>query len=163
MIPSTTRASRAYSNDGYTVTALARLTQQSFPTNKTLNTGPLAPSPPSEYCSEHDTSRKKLHSGLYLPFTHTYPSVRFHLEDNRRNVSTYRGDDFRFLVRFFSKGTYFIKLRERRVFMLRFADVHQTRMWPRTSRLWGNGAEDVFSFYSAVATTHSLIFNSLLN
>lgn len=43
MIPSTTRASHAYSNDGYTVTALARLTQQSFPTNKTLNTGPLAP------------------------------------------------------------------------------------------------------------------------
>lgn len=41
MIPSTTRAPRAYSNDGCTVTARARLTPQSFPTNKTLNTGPL--------------------------------------------------------------------------------------------------------------------------
>lgn len=43
MIPSTTRASHAYSNDGCTVTAWARLTLQSFPTNKTLNTGPLTP------------------------------------------------------------------------------------------------------------------------
>lgn len=43
MIPTTTRAPHAYSNDGCTVTASARLTLQSFPTNKTLNTEPLAP------------------------------------------------------------------------------------------------------------------------
>lgn len=43
MIPSTTRASHAYSNDGCSVTAQTGLTLQSFPTNKTLNTGPPAP------------------------------------------------------------------------------------------------------------------------
>lgn len=85
MIPSTTRASRAYSNDGYSVTAPARLTQQSFSTNKTLNTGPLGPLL-SEYCSERGTSGKKLHSGLYLLFTHTYPSVSIHLEENSKKV-----------------------------------------------------------------------------
>lgn len=110
MIPSTTRASHAYSNDGCTVTAPARLTQQSFPTNKTLNTGPGAPLL-SQYSSEHDTSGKNLLSGLYLLFTHTYPSVRIHLEDNSKkqavNVSTSRGT---ILDLTFSKTTYCIIL-----------------------------------------------------
>lgn len=79
MIPSTTRASHAYSNDGYTVTAPARLTQQSFPTNKTLNTGP-----PASLLSRN--TAVKLRSGLYLLFTHTHPSVRIYLEDNSKNV-----------------------------------------------------------------------------
>lgn len=70
MIPSTTRAPHAYSNDWCTVTARARLTLQSFPTNKTLNTGPLPLSSPSECCNELHTSRKKLHSELYLFFTY---------------------------------------------------------------------------------------------
>lgn len=60
MIPSTTRASRASSNDGYTVTAPARLTQQSFPTNQTLNTGPLGPLLSQNTASEHHTSGKEI-------------------------------------------------------------------------------------------------------
>lgn len=89
MIPSTTRAPHAYSNDGCTVTARARLTLQSFPTNKTLNTGPLPLSSLSEYCNELHTSRKKLHYELYLFFNlhvHMLLSLTFHLQDDMDNV-----------------------------------------------------------------------------
>lgn len=73
MIPSTTRASHAYSNDGCTVTAWARLTLQSFPTNKTLNTGPLALL--LSLNTELDTSRMKIALWVIFAFNYMYKSV----------------------------------------------------------------------------------------
>lgn len=76
MIPSTTRASHAYSNDGCTVTAWARLTLQSFPTHKTLNTGPLAPLLSlNTAVRQTQVAEGKLHSESYLLFTHMYRSA----------------------------------------------------------------------------------------
>lgn len=91
MIPSTTRASYAYSNDGCTVTAWARLTLQSFPTNKTLNTEPLAPLL-SEYCNEVDiSSGGKIALRVifaFHPYVQIRLSFRLHREDNMESGVT---------------------------------------------------------------------------
>lgn len=85
MIPSTTRASHAYSNDGCTVTAWARLTLQSFPTNKTLNTGPLAPllSLNTAMC-QTQVGRKIALRVIFAFHLHVQIclSLRLHLEDS---------------------------------------------------------------------------------
>lgn len=87
MIPSTTRASHAYSNDGCTVTASARVTLQSFPTNKTLNTGPLAPLLSQNTAMSYTQVGRNCTLG-YICFSPTcaYPSVT-HLDDNTDTVS----------------------------------------------------------------------------
>lgn len=112
MIPSTTRASHAYSNDGCTVTAPARLTQQSFPTNKTLNTGPLGPLLSQNTAVSATQVGRNCTLG-YICFSPTRipqpESISKIPAKMCCKCERTEGDNFRFLVTF-SERTYFIIL-----------------------------------------------------